>query len=303
MRVCQNDGVELWGGALTVRRSEVDTVTGAGVEALNAGTLTLDSTAVRGAGTLGLSMGPVGAVGPFLAGAAGNKLVGNGTLAASIQGRNLPHFGLQDSIALNGFDVIGVSGGNPDSTVSAFTLFRQPPAAQYEFSGTVSVGSLTGQTLTLDSNVVITFIAQTGLVIGDSAGTRQGMLKTLATGLGNGPLLTGAVTGSPGAWTGLEVGRLGRARHRGGPPRPVRGRLDSGLHEPPGGHLGPQRDRQRAGAPKRGPLAQRQQRVAEQCRGHLRVRRGRRCPHLRLGDRQLGRVRHRLYHARGPAGG
>ncbi|HZH40723.1 MAG TPA: invasin domain 3-containing protein [Gemmatimonadales bacterium] len=208
VRACQNDGIELWGGALTVRRSRVDTVSGAGIEALNGGTLTLDSTSVRGAGTLGLTMGPVGAVGPFLAGAFANTFVGNGTVAAAIQGLSLPHFGLQDSIAQNGFDAVVVSGGNPDSTVAAFTLVRQPPAATYEITGLLSIGSATGQTLTLDSNVVITFAAQSGLVIGDSAGTRQGLLKTLSTGTANGALLTGAVTGNPGYWTGLEFGRL-----------------------------------------------------------------------------------------------
>ena len=208
VRACQNDGIELWGGALTVRRSRVDTVSGAGIEALNGGTLTLDSTSVRGAGTLGLTMGPVGAVGPFLAGAIANTFVGNGTVAVAIQGLSLPHFGLQDSIAQNGFDAVVVSGGNPDSTVAAFTLVRQPPAATYEITGLLSIGSATGQTLTLDSNVVITFAAQSGLVIGDSAGTRQGLLKTLSTGTANGALLTGAVTGNPGYWTGLEFGRL-----------------------------------------------------------------------------------------------
>src|SRR5690242_15789390 len=209
VRACQNIGINLWGGTLTVRRSEVDTVqSGPAIEAVNAGVLTLDSTTVRHAGSLGLLMGSPGPSGPFLANAVANKFIGGNSDAVEIPAQALPHFGLQDSIAQNGVDVVIVNGGNPDSTVAAFTLFRQPPAAQYQFAGMVSVGSAAGQTLTLDSNVVVTFLAQAGIVIGDSTGTRQGLLKTLSTGSGNGALLTTATTLSAGSWTGLEFGRL-----------------------------------------------------------------------------------------------
>ena len=209
LRICQNIGINHWGGTLTVRRSEVDTTQGGpGIEATNAGVLTLDSTAVRHAGSLGLLMGAAGASGPFLANAVGNKFIGGNSDAVEIPAQALPHFGLQDSIAQNGADAIIVNGGNPDSSVLAFTLFRQPPAAQYLFAGTISIGSPTGQTLTLDSNVVVTFLGQAGIVIGDSSGTRQGLLKTLSTGPGNGAILTTATTLAPGSWTGLEFGRL-----------------------------------------------------------------------------------------------
>ncbi len=209
VRACQNIGINLWGGTLTVRRSEVDTVqSGPAIEAVDAGVLTLDSTTVRHAGSLGLLMGSPGPSGPFLANAVANKFIGSNSDAVEIPAQALPHFGLQDSIAQNGADIIIVNGGNPDSTVAAFTLFRQPPAAQYQFAGMVSVGSAAGQTLTLDSNVVVTFLAEAGIVIGDSTGTRQGLLKTLSTGSGNGALLTTATTLSAGSWTGLEFGRL-----------------------------------------------------------------------------------------------
>ncbi|HEX4561212.1 MAG TPA: Ig-like domain-containing protein, partial [Gemmatimonadales bacterium] len=212
VRACQNIGINLWGGTLTVRRSEVDTIqAGPGIEAINAGILTLDSTAVRHAGSLGLLMGPPGPSGPFLANAVANRFIGGNSDAVEISALNLPHFGLQDSIAQNGLDAIivdaGGAAGNPDSSVAAFTLVRQPPAAQYLIHGMLSIGSAAGQTLTLDSNVVVSFFSQSGIVIGDSTGTRQGLLKTLSTGSANRAILTSATT-APGSWTGLEFGRL-----------------------------------------------------------------------------------------------
>ncbi|HYK11096.1 MAG TPA: invasin domain 3-containing protein [Gemmatimonadales bacterium] len=207
VRDCQGAGINHWGGTLTVRRSEVDTVAGVGIQAINAGTLTLDSTAIRHAGQLGLVIGNPGPNGPFLANAAGNKFIGGSSDAMQIPAFALPHFGPQDSIAGNLADFVVVGGGNPDSTVAAFTLFRLKPAASYAVTGQISIGSATGQTMTLDSNVVVAFLTQAGLVIGDSAGARQGLLKTLSTGRANGAVFT-STTPVTGNWVGLEFGRL-----------------------------------------------------------------------------------------------
>jgi len=212
LRQCANGGVVLFGGALTVRRSEVDTASGTGVQVFEAGILTLDSTAVRGSGSSALSLGSPGPAGPYLTQAVGNRFVGNGIPSAqpavNLNAQQLPHFGVQDSITGNFQDYINVGPGNLDSSVASVTLFRQPPAASYHVVGTVFVGAPAGQTLTLDSNVVILFDAQTGLIIGDSAGTRQGLLTTLATGGGNGPTLTTSGAATPGSWVGVEFGRL-----------------------------------------------------------------------------------------------
>ena len=209
LRACLHSGVKHWGGTLVVRRSEIDSVPEFGIQALGPAVLTLDTTVIRGAGFAGLSMG----AGTMLAQAAGNKFIGNGNAnlspAADIPAVSLPHFGPQDTITGNALNVVAVEGGKPDSSVAAFTLFRQGPAAPYLFNGTVDVGSATGQTMTLDSNVIVEFKPQAALIIGDSAGTRSGVLRSLASGGGNGALLTSAQPSpTAGDWVGLEFGRL-----------------------------------------------------------------------------------------------
>src|SRR4029077_7611723 len=123
----------------------VDSAGEVGIQAMVTGSLAVDSTGLRGNGFQGLSIGPASLGGPFLVHAVHNKIIGNGTVstlvAASINARDLPHFGPQDSIAGNAQDVITVQGGSPDSTVPSFTLFRQFPAARYEAFGALVVGS------------------------------------------------------------------------------------------------------------------------------------------------------------------
>jgi len=209
VRACLNDGIVLAGGVLTVRRSTVDSASSTGIQGLGGGTLTLDTTVIRGNGNLGVGMSP----GTILAQAVGNKFLGNGHApgqpAAAIEAFHLPHFGVQDSIAGNAVDAVVINGGAPDPSVAAFTLHRLQPAGQYQVFGSLVVGSPTGQTMTLDSGIIMTFSPQSALIIGDSAGGKPGLLRTLSTGPANGVLLTSNQPGpTPGAWTGLEFGNL-----------------------------------------------------------------------------------------------
>jgi YVTN family beta-propeller protein len=130
----------------------------------------------------------------------------------------LPGLLKQDSIAGNGIgfgtNLIEVQGGRPDSTVAAFTIFAQPqPIGSNgylirQFGGLLDIGRVGGQAVTLDSNLVLRFEGQTGMRIGDSAGTRSGTIRSLGTSALNRPFLTSSVGTFPGAWVGLEIGRL-----------------------------------------------------------------------------------------------
>ncbi len=209
IRRCVHAAIHHFGGTAHVHRSVIDTVTGSGIHADFDAQLDLDSTTIRGAGQEGLFFGSATA---RLLPSSGNRFLGNAVSGIRLHAFQLPGLLKQDSIVGNGSNVIEVQAGRPDSTAPAFTIFAQPqPVGLNGYlirqPGLLDIGRVGGQAVTLDSNLVLRFEGQTGMVIGDSAGTRSGSIRSLATTDAVRPLLLGA-GGVPGSWLGLEIGRL-----------------------------------------------------------------------------------------------
>ncbi|MGE5142401.1 MAG: hypothetical protein ACM3OA_03090, partial [Acidobacteriota bacterium] len=209
LRQCVHAGVHHFGGTSHIHGSEVDSVTGSGIHADLDATLQLDSNTVRGSGQEGLL---IGSPATHLAPSRFNRFLGNATFGIQMPAAQLPGLLRQDSIAGNATDFIAVTGGQPDPTVAAFTIFAQPQRSGsngYVVNGLLDVGRSAGQTVTLDSNLVLRFGSQSGVLIGDSAGTRSGSIVSLGTSRTNAPRLTSAnLSPAPGDWYGLEIGRL-----------------------------------------------------------------------------------------------
>ena len=117
IRQCIHAGIHHFAGNAHVHRSEIDTVTGAGIQSF-AGVLRLDSTAIRGSGQLGLIFGN-GSV--DLASAVANKFVGNAAGSVQMFAHQLPGFGRQDSIAGNGSGGAGELNGQHIQPRSLFS--------------------------------------------------------------------------------------------------------------------------------------------------------------------------------------
>ena len=211
IRQCIHAGVHHAAGNVHVHRSEIDTVTGAGIQSF-AGVLRLDSTAIRGSGQLGLIFGN-GFVN--LAGAVANKFTGNAGGSVQLFGRQLPGFGRQDSIAGNGSGGIGdtivvdidsgaVGAGVPGGS---FTIFRQP--APYLVTGFLSVWSPSGVDVSLDTGLVMAFDTSAALSVGDfadSSGGSSGLSANLTSlGTAANPVVLHNRLGRPG-WQGLFLG-------------------------------------------------------------------------------------------------
>jgi YVTN family beta-propeller protein len=215
IRQCVHAGVHHFGGASHIHRSEIDTVTGSAIHADFDARLELDSTVLRGSANDGLEI-PSPAV--TLLPSSGNAVFGSGSTAIVIQGAQLPGMLRQDTIGGNSANIIDVIPGAPVDT--SFTLFRQPRGFvfgndyDYRIDGLLQVGGALAPQVTLDSNVVLRFFPQGGLVIGDSSGTAAATIRSLGTNRANAPVLTSINTpGAPGQWYGLEIGRLaGNAR-------------------------------------------------------------------------------------------
>jgi len=207
IRQCIHAGVHHFAGNLHVHRSEIDSVTGAGIQSF-AGVLRVDSTSIRGSGQMGLLFGN-GAV--DLAGAVANKFTGN--LGGSVQmfGHQLPGFGRQDSIAGNGSGTIGdtivVDSGTVGAGVPAFTIYRQP--APYLVTGFLSVWSSSDVNVSLDTGLVMAFDTSAALSVGDfgdSAGTSSGNTANFVSlGTAAQPVVLRNRPGRPG-WQGLFLG-------------------------------------------------------------------------------------------------
>ena len=205
---CFNGGIHLYGGTAHVHGSQVDTVTGSGIHAHYDATLELDSSVIRGAGQEGLLLGTPTV---HLLPSSANQFRNNGVVGIHLRAEQLPGLLVQDSLVGNGSDAIAVDGGIPDPTAPVVTLFHQPrPAgADYHVSnGLLNVGRIGGQELVLDSNLTVGFDAGTGVVVGDSAGTRSGTIRSLATRRAAAPKLLSFSSAVPGSWVGVELGRL-----------------------------------------------------------------------------------------------
>ena len=212
IRQCNHAAIHHFGGTAHVHRSQIDTVTGSGIHVDFNGQLELDSTTIRGAGQEGLFFGSLAS---RLLPSSANRFLGNVVTGIHLNAFQLPGLLKQDSIAGNGTNFIIVDGGQPDPSAVAFTMFAQPQPVGLDGyliqNGSLNVGRVGGQALTLDANVVLRFNGQTGLVIGDSAGTRSGTLRSLATSSANRAVLSGSAGSFPGAWVGVEIGRLSGA--------------------------------------------------------------------------------------------
>ena len=209
IRQCVHAAIHHFGGLAHVHRSTIDTVTGSGIHVDFDAQLELDSTTIRHAGQEGLFFATLTS---RLLPSSGNRFLGNAVTGIALNAFQLPGLLKQDSIVGNGTNFIEVQAGRPDSTVAAFTIFAQPqPIGLNGYlirqPGLLDIGRVGGQTVTLDSNVVLRFEGQTGLRIGDSAGTRSGTIRSLATTTLNRAALIG-VNPIPGTWVGLEIGRL-----------------------------------------------------------------------------------------------
>lgn len=212
IRQCNHAAIHHFGGTAHVHRSEIDTVTGSGIHVDFNGQLELDSTTIRGAGQEGLFFGSLAS---RLLPSSANQFRNNAVTGIHLNAFQLPGLLQQDSIVGNGTNFIIVDGGQPDPSAVAFTMFAQPQPVGLDGyliqNGSMNIGRVGGQALTLDSNVVLRFNGQTGLVIGDSAGTRSGTLRSLATSPANRAVLLGSAGSFPGAWVGVEIGRLSGA--------------------------------------------------------------------------------------------
>ena len=209
VRQCIHAGIHHFAGNVHVHRSEIDTVTGAGIQSF-AGVLRLDSTAIRGSGQLGLIFGN-GSV--DLAGAVANKFIENAAGSVQMFGHQLPGFGRQDSIAGNGIggvgDTIVVDSGTVGAGVpgGAFTIFRQP--APYLVTGFLSVWSASGVDVSLDTGLVMAFDTSAALSVGDfrdSTGASSGNSGNFVSlGTAANPVVLRNRLGRPG-WQGLFLG-------------------------------------------------------------------------------------------------
>jgi YVTN family beta-propeller protein len=207
IRQCIHAGVHHFAGNLLVHRSEIDSVTGAGIQSF-AGVLRVDSTTIRGSGQMGLIFGN-GSV--DLAGAVANKFTGNAGGSVQMFGHQLRGFGRQDSIAGNGFGTIGdtivVDSGTVGAGVPAFTIYRQP--APYLVTGFLSVWSSSDVTVSLDTGLVMAFDTSAALSVGDfgdSTGTSSGNTATFVSlGTAAQPVVLRNRPGTPG-WQGLFLG-------------------------------------------------------------------------------------------------
>ena len=215
IRRCVHAAIHHFGGTAHVHRSQIDTVTGSGIHVDFDAQLELDSTTIRGSGQEGLFFASLTS---RLLPSSGNRVLGSSGTGIHLNAFQLPGLLKQDSIVGNGVNfgtnLIEVQGGRPDSTVAAFTIFAQPQPIGLngylirQFGGLLDIGRVGGQAVTLDSNVVLRFEGQTGMRIGDSAGTRSGTIHSLGTNALNRPFLNGSAGTFPGAWVGLEIGRL-----------------------------------------------------------------------------------------------
>ncbi len=215
IRKCVHAAIHHFGGTAHVHRTTIDSVTGSGIHVDFDAQLELDSTTIRGSGQEGLFFASLTS---RLLPSSGNRVLGSAGTGIHLNAFQLPGLLKQDSIVGNGVNFgtnfIEVQGGRPDSTVAAFTIFAQPQLIGLngylirQFGGLLDIGRVGGQAVTLDSNVVLRFEGQTGLRIGDSAGTRSGTIRSLATNTLNRAALTASSAGLPGAWVGLEIGRL-----------------------------------------------------------------------------------------------
>ena len=216
IRQCAHAGTAHFGGTTHVHRSEIDTVVfsstppvgqagAVGVYANNDARIELDSNVVIGGGGYSFY---ILSDRVSLAPSSGNRLLGHSAAAIIITAVQLPGLLRQDTLSSPSF--IGVGPGRPDSTVAAFTMFHQPGGLSNFYAvaspGLLDIGRVGGQTVTLDSNVRIEFTPQSGLLIGDSSGSRSGMIRSLGTSPGNQPRLRGGSV--PGGWLGVEIGRL-----------------------------------------------------------------------------------------------
>ncbi len=213
IRQCVHAAIHHFGGTAHVHRSVIDTVSGSGIHADFDAVLELDSTTVRRAGQEGLFFGSVNS---RLVNSSGNRFLNNVVSGIHLMAFQLPGLLKQDSIVGNGTNFIEIEPGRPDSTVSAFTIFAQPQPIGLNGYVIRQSGAMLldigrtgggGQTVTLDSNVVLRFEGGTGMRIGDSAGTRSGAIRSLATTTTNRAFLVG-INPIPGTWVGLEIGRL-----------------------------------------------------------------------------------------------
>ncbi len=210
IRQCVHAGIHHFGGTAHVHGSTIDSVTGSGIHADFDAQLELDSTTIRGAGQEGLFFSSLTS---RLLPSSGNRFLGNAVTGIHLNAFQLPGLLKQDSIAGNGTNLIEVQPGQPDPSVAAFTIFAQPqPVGLNGYvirqPGLLDIGRVGGQAVTLDSNLVLRFEGQTGMRIGDSAGTRSGSIRSLATNTLNRAVLTGSGAALPGSWVGLEIGRL-----------------------------------------------------------------------------------------------
>lgn len=209
IRQCIHAGIHHFGGVSHVHRSRIDTVSGSGVHVDFDAQLELDSTTVRFAGQEGLFFGSGAS---RLLPSSGNQFRTSAVTGIHLKAVQLPGLLRQDSIVGNATNFIVVDAGQVDPGVTAFTIFAQPQPVGLDGyliqSGLLDIGRVGGQALTLDSNVVLRFNGQTGLVIGDSAGSRSGTLRSLATNPSNRAILMAASGTFPGAWIGVEIGRL-----------------------------------------------------------------------------------------------
>jgi len=207
IRQCIQAGVHHFAGNLHVHRSEIDSVSGAGIQSF-AGVLRVDSTSIRGSGQMGLIFGN-GAV--DLAGAVANKFTGNAGGSVQMFGHQLPGFGRQDSIAGNGVGTIGdtivVDSGTVGTGVSSFTIYRQP--APYLVTGFLSVWSSSGVNVSLDTGLVMAFDTSAALSVGDfgdSTGATSGNTANFVSlGTAAQPVVLRNRPGRPG-WEGLFLG-------------------------------------------------------------------------------------------------
>jgi YVTN family beta-propeller protein len=208
IRQCVHAGIHHFAGNVHVHRSEIDSVTGAGIQSF-AGVLRLDSTAIRGVGQMALIFGN-GSV--DLAGATANKFTGNAGGSIQMFGHQLPGLGRQDSIAGNGLgagigDTIVVDSGTVGAGVPAFTIFRQP--APYLVTGFLSIWSPTGVNVSLDTGLVMAFDTAAALSVGDfsdSTGASSGNSGNFVSlGTAANPVVLRNRLGRPG-WQGLFLG-------------------------------------------------------------------------------------------------
>ncbi len=208
IRQCIHAGVHHFAGNLHVHRSEIDSVSGAGIQSF-AGVLRVDSTSIRGSGQMGLIFGN-GSV--DLAGAVANKFTGNAGGSVQMFGHQLPGFGRQDSIAGNGLgagigDTIVVDSGTVGAGVPSFTIYRQP--APYLVTGFLSVWSSSGVNVSLDTGLVIAFDTSAALSVGDfgdSTGASSGNTANFVSlGTAAQPVVLRNRPGHPG-WEGLFLG-------------------------------------------------------------------------------------------------